>query len=97
TEANSRSGALTFASPATASSSVGSYPINGSGLAANNGNYVFVQAAGNATALTVTAATLTYNATAASRAYGIANPALSGTVTGFRSARAPGRARAGAW
>jgi len=34
---------------------VGSYAINGAGLTANNGNYTFVQAAGNATALTINA------------------------------------------
>ena len=38
---------------------MGSYPINGSGLTANNGNYSFVQAAGNATALTITQAAAT--------------------------------------
>ncbi len=36
-------------------SAAGRYAINGSGLTANNGNYVFVQASGNATALTITA------------------------------------------
>jgi hypothetical protein len=45
---------LTFGTAATSSSSVGSYAINGSGLTANNGNYTFVQAVGNALALTVT-------------------------------------------
>ncbi|MFX9065593.1 MBG domain-containing protein, partial [Acinetobacter baumannii] len=42
----------------------------------------FVQAAGNATALKVNpaAVTVTYTATAASRLYGAANPALTGTV-----------------
>jgi hypothetical protein len=30
------------------------YLVSGSGLTANNGNYVFVQAAANATALTIT-------------------------------------------
>jgi MBG domain (YGX type) len=45
-----------FTSTATSLSNVGSYAINGSGLTANNGNYVFVQAAGNATALTITPA-----------------------------------------
>jgi glucuronoarabinoxylan endo-1,4-beta-xylanase len=51
TQANATTGTLTFTTPATSSSSVGSYAINGSGLTANNGNYTFVQAAGNATAL----------------------------------------------
>jgi hypothetical protein len=38
-------------------STEGQYPIDGSGLAANNGNYMFVQAPSNATALTVLAIT----------------------------------------
>ena len=82
-QANATTGTLAFTCPATTGSSVGSYAINGSGLTANNGNYTFVQAAGNATALAITPATLTYTATAASRTYGTANPAFSGTVTGF--------------
>ncbi|HEY3936291.1 MAG TPA: MBG domain-containing protein, partial [Bryobacteraceae bacterium] len=49
-------GAAAFTSSADASSAAGSYAINGSGLTANYGNYVFTQAASNATALTVTAA-----------------------------------------
>ena len=57
--------------------------IDGSGLSADNGNYVFVQAAGNANALTVTPATLTYTATGASQTYGGTTPTLTGTVTGF--------------
>ena len=53
TEASATTGALTFSTPATGSSPSGSYPIDGSGLTANFGNYVFVQAPGNATALTI--------------------------------------------
>ena len=83
TQATATGGTLAFASPATAASNVGSYAINGSGLTANNGNYNFVQAAGNATALTIDPATLTYTANAASRTYGSVNPAFSGTVSGF--------------
>ena len=45
------SGTLSFASTATAASPVGSYAINGSGLIATN--YVFAEAAGNASALTI--------------------------------------------
>jgi filamentous hemagglutinin family protein len=78
---NDTTGTLLFTSPATAASNVGSYAINGSGLSAQN--YVFVQASGNSTALTINPATLTYTANAASRTYGAANPAFSGTVTGF--------------
>jgi hypothetical protein len=40
-------------SPATLQSGPGTYGIYGSGLSAKHGNYVFVQAAGNATALTL--------------------------------------------
>ena len=55
TLASATTGALAFTSPADGSSPAGSYAINGSGLNAIGGNYVFAQAAGNATALTVTA------------------------------------------
>src|SRR5690242_14705110 len=44
TLASATSGTLSFTTSATASSNVGSYAIDGSGLTANNGNYVFVQA-----------------------------------------------------
>lgn len=43
-----------FATNASTTSNIGSYAITGSGLTANNGNYTFVQAAGNTTALTIT-------------------------------------------
>ena len=46
-------GNAAFSTTATSASNVGYYAINGSGLTADNGNYVFSQAAGNATALTV--------------------------------------------
>jgi autotransporter-associated beta strand protein len=45
-------GTLEFTGTNTPTTPVGSYPITGSGLTASN--YVFVQAAGNATALTIT-------------------------------------------
>src|SRR5262249_42861733 len=83
TQATATTGTMTFTTPALQSSNVGSYAINGSGLTANNGNYVFAQAAGNAAALSITPATLTYTANAASRTSGAAAPAISGTVTGF--------------
>jgi hypothetical protein len=53
TQANATTGTLAFVTPATSSSRAGFYPIDGSGLAANFGNYVFVQAPSNATALTI--------------------------------------------
>ena len=77
TLASATTGALSFDSPATASSNVGSYAINGSGLTANNGNYVFAQAAANATALTINPATLTYVANAGSITVGSDIPTLS--------------------
>src|SRR6185295_18332574 len=80
-QASATTGALAFISPATPASNVGSYAINGSGLSA--ANYVFVQAASNATALTITQATLTYVANLTSRTYGTVNPAFGGAVTGF--------------
>ena len=46
-------GSLTFTTPATPASAVGSYAINGSGL--TSGNYTFAQAPGNSTALTIAA------------------------------------------
>jgi hypothetical protein len=54
-QGNATTGTLTFTAAATSSSGVGSYAINGTGLTANNGNYTFVQADGNATALTINA------------------------------------------
>jgi filamentous hemagglutinin family protein len=95
TLASATAGTLAFASPATAASNVGSYAINGSGLAANNGNYTFQQAAGNASALTIDPAALTYTANAISRTYGASNPALTGTVTGFVNGDTLGSATAG--
>jgi len=55
TLASATTGTLAFTSPALQSDPEGLYAINGGGLTANDGNYVFVQAAGNATALTITA------------------------------------------
>ena len=54
TLATATTGTASWTSPATSASSSGNYAINGSGLAATN--YDFVQAAGNATALTIAAA-----------------------------------------
>ena len=55
TLSSATTGALLFTSSATSFSPAGTYAITGSGLSSTN--YVFVQAAGNATALTVTQAT----------------------------------------
>jgi len=75
-------GTAAYSSTATALSNIGNYAITGSGLSASS-NYVFAQAVGNASALSITPATLTYTANAASRLYGATNPAFSGSVTGF--------------
>ena len=83
TLANATTGTVSFTTGATATSNVGSYAINGSGLTANNGNYTFAQAAGNAAALTVNPATLTYLADTATATYGGTPTGLTGTVTGF--------------
>ncbi|PHV47677.1 hypothetical protein CSQ91_22540 [Janthinobacterium sp. BJB301] len=56
TLADATSGTLAWTSPATASSPAGNYAISGSGLASND--YAFVQAEGNAGALTLTSASL---------------------------------------
>lgn len=83
TQANAMTGALAFTSAATTNSNAGSHAISGSGLTANDSNYVFVQAAGNATALTINPAPLTITADSFSRAFGAANPALTATYTGL--------------
>lgn len=59
TRATATTGSALFSSPAGLSSAPGTYAINGSGLTANYGDYVFVQAAGNASALVVTPAVVT--------------------------------------
>jgi gliding motility-associated-like protein len=82
-QASATTGTLAFATTATAASVVGTYAVTGSGLTATNGNYVFAQAAGNNTALTVTPAVLTIAANNASRNYGVANPTFTATYTGF--------------
>jgi filamentous hemagglutinin family protein len=83
TLANATTGTEDFTAAATAGSNVGSYAISASGLTANNGNYLFSYAAGNAAAFHVTPATLTYNATAASFGSGQTPTGLSGTLSGF--------------
>ena len=72
TLSNATTGTLVFSTTATANSNVNSYAITGSGLTANNGNYVFVQAAGNSTALTINPATLTITANNQTATYGSA-------------------------
>ncbi|MBN1662160.1 MAG: filamentous hemagglutinin N-terminal domain-containing protein [Deltaproteobacteria bacterium] len=62
-------GAATFTTNAISTSNVGSYSIIGSGLIANHGNYVFMQAAGNATAFTINPAPLSVIANDFSKTY----------------------------
>ena len=86
--ATATTGSLAFSTPATVASNVGSYDVTGYGLTANNGNYVFAQAAGNAAALAVTPAALTVTAVADSKTYdGLAYAGGNGvTYAGFRNA-----------
>ena len=76
-------GSAAWATTATAASGVGTYAITGSGLSASS-NYVLtsVQAAGNASALTITPRTIIVTADALSGVYGATNPALTWTVGG---------------
>ena len=53
TLASATTGTLAFTSDATPDSGIGSFAIDGGGLAALFGNYTFSQAPGNATALTI--------------------------------------------
>ena len=74
----------TFGSAATAASPVGTYPIVPSFIdpAGQLGNYTVVSSNG---ILTVSPAPLTAAAAAASRLYGAANPAFTGTITGLKN------------
>ncbi len=56
TQATATTGTLSFTSTANEMSRVGQYPIYGSGLSANDGNYFFRQAESNINALTINAA-----------------------------------------
>jgi len=90
--ATATTGTEVFTTAATTTSNVGNYDITGSGLTANNGNYVFVQAAGNASALSINPATLTVTANDASKTYdgsafsGGNGVTFSGLVNGETSA-----------
>jgi gliding motility-associated-like protein len=76
---NATTGTLSFSTLATASSSVGSFAIDGAGLAASN--YDLVQAVGNATALIITQRPITVTANAGqSKTYGNVDPTLTYTI-----------------
>jgi hypothetical protein len=80
TLASATTGTEIYATAATATSNVGTYAISGTGLAADYGNYTFSYAAANATAFTITPATLTVGGEmAASRTY---NGTTDATLTG---------------
>ncbi|MEK9212916.1 MBG domain-containing protein [Sphingomonas sp. 2378] len=82
TVASATSGTLAFTSTAGVTNGIGQYAVTGSGLTANNGNYVFTQDTGNATALTITPRAITVDADAQSRLYGDAEPTFTYTVGG---------------
>jgi hypothetical protein len=76
------SGAADCSTTATPASPAGSYPITCSVGTLTATNYVFVFVDG---ALTVNPAPLTVTADNATRAYGAANPAFTGTITGLKN------------
>lgn len=73
-------GAPSSSTTATSTSKVGSYPITSSGGTLQSTNYTFTFQPGT---LTVTPAILTVAAVDATRAYGISNPVLPYSLTGF--------------
>src|SRR4029077_3334495 len=73
-------GTPSFSTPANTNSPVGVYPIEVSGLLFTNYSITF----SNGT-LTVTPFALTVTADNKSRAYGSANPTLTGTLTGVQN------------
>src|SRR6202034_2729034 len=86
TLASATTGSETYTTPATATSNVGIYAITGAGVTADDGNYIFSFAASNATAFSITPATLTVSGeVAASRIYnGTTDATLSGgTLAGM--------------
>jgi MBG domain (YGX type) len=79
------SGTAAFTTAATATTNVGNLAVNGSGLsgASANYNFSFVQAAGNARALTITPAPLSVLANDSSRLFGATNPTLTYASSGL--------------
>ena len=86
-QATATSGSYVFAATATATSGIGQYRVDVTGLTSPSGNYVFAQDAANATALTVTPATLTVTASNIAKTYdGAAFTGGSSLVfSGFRN------------
>ena len=85
--ATATSGAFVFTAAATATSGIGQYRVDVTGLTSPSGNYVFAQDAANATALTVTRANLTVTASNVAKTYdGAAFTGGSSLVfSGFRN------------
>jgi hypothetical protein len=77
---NATTGTLAWNTTAASTSSVGSYPITGSGLSASN--YTFAQAAGNSTALTVSKANATINVSGYTGTYDALAHGATGSATG---------------
>ncbi|MFO1475573.1 MAG: YDG domain-containing protein [Verrucomicrobiota bacterium] len=77
-QANATMGHLTFSTTATSTSGVNTYPVTGGGLTANSGNYTFVQAAGNASALNIKPLPVLLTGT---RAYDATTAAAAGILT----------------
>jgi hypothetical protein len=71
-------GSLTFTGDAQGAINAGTYTLTPAGLTSTNYSIAFADGS-----LTIHPATLTITANAANRVYGTANPAFSGTVTGF--------------
>jgi filamentous hemagglutinin family protein len=71
---------LAYGTVATTASNVGTYSITGSGATATNYDFAYVPGT-----LTITKALLTVTADNASREYGLANPAFTGSISGFRN------------
>lgn len=83
-DVNSLSGQLAFATPADATSHVGSYALTPLGLTSSN--YAIAYTPGS---LVVTQATLIVTANGATRAAGQANPSFSASFTGFVNGDGP--------
>ncbi len=71
---------ITYSTPATVTSPVGTYPIDATVHGTEAPNYIITIIPG---VLTVTPATLTVTANNASRAYGTPNPVFTGATTGL--------------
>ncbi|MHB1528909.1 MAG: two-partner secretion domain-containing protein [Acidiferrobacteraceae bacterium] len=86
TQASATTGTLSFTTSATATSHVGSYAVDGSGLTADFANYVFQQASANTAALTINPAALTATSSVTKTYDGTTSADLGGsntTLSGF--------------